>query len=107
MAYVTVKGTVTKFHQSGTGFAIEEKWTGRDGTEYSKTWQVFPAIETHGALPGNTVTVNGTLNASVYTYQDSQTQETAHATSLKINNGKVTVDDTTTAPQVQNDSAPF
>ena len=107
MAYVTVKGTVKSFHQSGIGFSIVEKWTGRDGEEYSKTWQVFPTIETHGALPGNLVTVNGTLSAGVYTYQNPETNETAHTTSLKINNGKVTVEDTTTAPQAQNDSAPF
>lgn len=107
MAYVTVKGTVTKFHSSGIGFAIEEKWTGRDGAEFKKTWQIFPETETHGAQPGNTVTVNGTLNASVYTYQDTQTLETRNSTSLKVNNAKVTVDDRTTEPQVQNDSAPF
>lgn len=106
MAYITVKGTLVKFHNSGTGFAIEERFTNREGVETKKTWQVFPAIETHGALPGMTITVNGTLSASVYSFQDTSTLEQVHVPSLKVNNAKVTIEETGATPAAT-ESAPF
>ena len=106
MAFVTVKGTLTKFHNNGGGFAIEERFTSREGKEIKKTWQVFPEIETHGALPGNIITVNGVLSASVYSFQDKDTLQMVHIPSMKVNNAKVTIEDASTAPAIS-ESAPF
>jgi hypothetical protein len=89
MAYVTVTGTLEKFHNSGTGFSLLETYTAKDGTVVSKKWQVFPEDNTHGKLPGDKFTVNGVVTAGVYEFtKDDGT--TAHVATMKVNNARVT-----------------
>jgi hypothetical protein len=88
MAYVTVKGTIDKFHNSGTGFTLLENYTTKDGVPASKKWQVFPEDNTHGKLPGDTITVNGTITAGVYSFQGDN-GAMAHVATLKVNNAKI------------------
>lgn len=89
MAYVTVKGTIDKFHNTGTGFTLLENYTTKEGVAASKKWQVFPEDNTHGKLPGDTITVNGTITAGVYSFTKDD-GETAHIATLKVNNARIT-----------------
>lgn len=87
MAYVTVKGTIDKFHNTGYGFSLLETYKTRDGVEASKKWQVFPEDIAHGHLPGDVVTINGTVTAKVYTFNNDEGAE-VHVATMTVNNAK-------------------
>lgn len=87
MAYVTVKGTIEKFHNSGYGFTLLETYKTREGVDAAKKWQVFPEDNMHGHVPGDIVTVNGTVTAKVYTFTNDQGENVNIAT-MTVNNAK-------------------
>lgn len=87
MAYVTVKGTIDKFHNSGYGFSLLETYKTRDGVEASKKWQVFPEDIAHGHVPGDVVTVNGTVSAKVYSFTNDAGEQ-VHVATMTVNNAK-------------------
>lgn len=89
MAYVTVKGTIEKFHNSGYGFSLLETYKTREGADASKKWQVFPEDNTHGHVPGDVVTINGTVSAKVYTFTNDEGAE-VHIATMTVNNAKFT-----------------
>lgn len=87
MAYVTVKGTIDKFHNSGYGFSLLETYKTRDGVEASKKWQVFPEDIAHGHVPGDVVTINGTVSAKVYSFTNDAGEQ-VHVATMTVNNAK-------------------
>lgn len=87
MAFVTVKGTIDKFHSSGYGFTLLETYKTREGVEASKKWQVFPDDIAHGHVPGDIVTVNGTVSAKVYTFVNDAGEQ-VHVATMTVNNAK-------------------
>lgn len=87
MAFVTVKGTIEKFHNSGFGFTLLETFKTREGQEVSKKWQVFPEDIQHGHVPGDIVTVNGTVTAKVYSFTNDEGAE-VHVATMTVNNAK-------------------
>lgn len=87
MAFVTVKGTIEKFHNSGFGFTLLETYKTRDGVEAAKKWQVFPEDIQHGHVPSDIVTVNGTVTAKVYSFTNDQGEE-VHVATMSVNNAK-------------------
>jgi hypothetical protein len=87
MAFVTVKGTIEKFHNTGYGFTLLETYKTREGVEASKKWQVFPDDITHGHVPSDVVTVNGTVTAKVYSFTNEEGVE-VHVATMTVNNAK-------------------
>lgn len=87
MAFVTVKGSIEKFHNSGYGFTLLETYKTREGAEASKKWQVFPDDIAHGHVPGDIVTVNGTVTAKVYSFTNDEGAE-VHVATMTVNNAK-------------------
>lgn len=87
MAFVTVKGTIDKFHNSGFGFTLLETFKTREGVDASKKWQVFPEDIQHGHVPGDIVTINGTVSAKVYTFTNDEGAE-VHVATMTVNNAK-------------------
>lgn len=87
MAFVTVKGTIEKFHNSGYGFTLLETYKTREGADVSKKWQVFPDDIAHGHVPGDVVTVNGTVTAKVYSFTNDEGAE-VHVATMTVNNAK-------------------
>lgn len=87
MAFVTVKGTIEKFHNTGYGFSLLETYKTRDGVEGSKKWQVFPDDIAHGNLPGDVVTINGTVSAKVYSFTNDAGEQ-VHVATMTVNNAK-------------------
>lgn len=87
MAYVTVKGTIDKFHNSGYGFSLLETYKTREGVEASKKWQIFPEDIAHGHVPGDVVTVNGTVSAKVYSFTNDAGEQ-VHVATMTVNNAK-------------------
>jgi len=96
MAYVTVKGSVTRTFFEGRGAEVTEKFKRRDGSDGSTRWSIF-FDEPHGLSEGDVVEVSGMHGDKVDEWQNRD-GETVHSVKRTLNKARLANGATTSAP---------
>jgi len=100
MAYVTVKGSVTRTFFEGRGAEVTEKFKRRDGSDGSTRWSIF-FDEPHGLSEGDVIEVSGMHGDKVDEWQNRD-GETVHSVKRTLNKARLangaTSDATTREP---------